>query len=198
MSGRRRKWPGSALDLALRKDLGKFQTEIATLELVRFQGPYPRRRHGRGHPCTGRKPRRHRRALDHHRRQRKHHRRLIEALYESITYKLLKDKGDGRVVVPYHRGRSFGRGARRCILVVDARSRLRDVPRRGARSSPVPPSSIAPACPASSARASTKRLSGTGLVHEAPAPAPTVVANVSSEPADARRPGPPGAAAAHP
>ena len=41
-----------------------------------FQGPYSRRRHGRGHPCTGRKPRWHRRALvspigvssQHHRR----------------------------------------------------------------------------------------------------------------------------------
>ena len=39
----------------------------------RLQGSYPRRRHGRGHPCTGRKPRRKRGALVHDRGVREHH-----------------------------------------------------------------------------------------------------------------------------
>ena len=69
--------PVNALDLALRKDLGKLFRPHRRSRTGRLQGAYSRRRHGRGHPCTGRKPRRHRRALVHHRCQPQHHRRLI-------------------------------------------------------------------------------------------------------------------------
>ena len=60
--------PVNALDLALRKDLGKYSRQDRRSRARRLQGAYSRRRHGRGHPCAGGEPRWQRRTLVHNRR----------------------------------------------------------------------------------------------------------------------------------
>ena len=46
--------PINALDIALRKDRGKFQAEIDDLETGRLQGAHPQWRHRGDHPCADR------------------------------------------------------------------------------------------------------------------------------------------------
>ena len=69
--------PVNALDLALRKDLGKYQSYITGLESHRLSRAYPQCRHASRHPRPDRERRRNRRPLDHGRRLPEHHRRVV-------------------------------------------------------------------------------------------------------------------------
>ena len=69
--------PVNALDVALRKDLGKYQNYIEGPEADRLSRAYPQRRHRSGHARADRERGRGRRALDHGRRVAEHHRRLV-------------------------------------------------------------------------------------------------------------------------
>ena len=69
--------PVNALDVALRKDLGKYQKYIQGLQSDRLSRTHPQWRNRSRDACPDRKRRRERRALGHHRRVAKHHRCLI-------------------------------------------------------------------------------------------------------------------------
>ena len=69
--------PVNALDVALRKDLGKYQTIHRRPRTHRLPRAYPQCGDGRGDARPDRKPRREGRALDHHRRVAEHHRCLV-------------------------------------------------------------------------------------------------------------------------
>ena len=69
--------PVNALDLALRKDLGKYQKYIDGPDAHRLSRAYPQWRHRGGDPRADRERGRERRALDHHRRLAQYHRRLV-------------------------------------------------------------------------------------------------------------------------
>ena len=69
--------PVNALDLALRKDLGKYQSFITGLELTDYRVRILNGGTASRHPRADRKRRRNRRALDHGRRLRQHHRCVI-------------------------------------------------------------------------------------------------------------------------
>ena len=69
--------PVNALDVALRKDLGKYQKYHRGAEAHRLPRPYPQLRHRGGDARADRKRGRDRRALDHGRRLAQHHRCFV-------------------------------------------------------------------------------------------------------------------------
>ena len=69
--------PVNALDVALRKDLGKYQDLIQELELTDYKVRIYPGRFGRGDARADRIHRRRRRKLDDHRRVSQHHRRVV-------------------------------------------------------------------------------------------------------------------------
>ena len=82
--------PVNALDLALRKDLGKFQHHIADLELRRLQGPHLPGRHRRGDARADRVRRSRRRRWSTVGVSANIIDASFQALIDSIIYKLMK------------------------------------------------------------------------------------------------------------
>ena len=72
--------PVNALDLALRKDLGKYQKYIDGLDAHRLPRAYPQWRNRSGYPRADRERGRSRRPLDHHRRVGQYHRCFVPGL----------------------------------------------------------------------------------------------------------------------